>query len=125
MKNFIELKEGLLRPALEMRMQGFSFRSISKIILVPETTIRQWISKFALDTSNRIYRIEMKKSPVASEPMPKNETNTDYEALQQRISELEAQLKQETIRADFYDEMINVAEAKFKISIRKKAGTNQ
>jgi hypothetical protein len=29
------------------------------------------------------------------------------------------------LRADAYDEMINVAEGKFKIKIRKKAGTKQ
>lgn len=49
----------------------------------------------------------------------------DVHSLQAKIKELEAQLKRESIRADFYDEMINVAEAKFNIPIRKKAGTKQ
>ena len=67
----------------------------------------------------------MKKIPAASEQVQEKETNADCKALQQRIKELEAQLKKESIRADFYDEMINVAEAKFNIPIRKKAGTKQ
>ena len=49
----------------------------------------------------------------------------DVDSLQAKIKELGAQLKKESIRADFYDEMINVAEAKFNIPIRKKAGTKQ
>lgn len=33
--------------------------------------------------------------------------------------------RQAEIKAEFYDEMINVAEAKFKVPIRKKAGAKQ
>ncbi len=49
----------------------------------------------------------------------------EVEALQKRVKELEAQLLQAEVKAEFYDEMINVAEAKFKIPIRKKAGAKQ
>lgn len=47
------------------------------------------------------------------------------ENLKKRVKELEAQLRQAEIKAEFYDEMINVAEAKFKVPIRKKAGAKQ
>ncbi len=49
----------------------------------------------------------------------------EVEALQKRVKELEAQLLQAEVKAEFYDEMINVAEAKFKIPIRKKTGAKQ
>ncbi len=49
----------------------------------------------------------------------------EVENLKKRVKELEAQLRQSEIKAEFYDEMINVAEAKFKIPIRKKAGAKQ
>lgn len=49
----------------------------------------------------------------------------EIEELQKRVKELEAQLLRAEIKAEFYDEMINVAEAKFKIPIRKKAGAKQ
>ena len=49
----------------------------------------------------------------------------EIEELQQRVKELEAQLLRAEIKAEFYDEMINVAEAKFQIPIRKKAGAKQ
>lgn len=41
------------------------------------------------------------------------------------MKELEAQLLQAEIKAEFYDEMINVAEAKFRIPIRKKSWRKQ
>lgn len=49
----------------------------------------------------------------------------EVENLKKRIKELEAQVRRAEIKAEFYDEMINVAEAKFKIPIRKKAGDKQ
>ena len=52
-------------------------------------------------------------------------TSTEVQDLQKKIKELEAQLLHAQIKAEFYDEMINVAEAKFKIPIRKKAGAKQ
>lgn len=63
----------------------------------------------------------MKKSQVIT-PQAQSE---EVENLKKRIKELEAQLRQAEIKAEFYDEMINVAEAKFKIPIRKKAGDRQ
>ena len=45
--------------------------------------------------------------------------------LQARIKELEAQLLKAEIKAEAYEELINVAEAKFRIQIRKKAGAKQ
>lgn len=47
------------------------------------------------------------------------------ETLEQKVRRLEQELKQARLRADFYDEMINVAEKKFQIQIRKKAGAKR
>jgi len=44
---------------------------------------------------------------------------------QTRIAELEAKLRKAELARDAYDEMINVAEAKFNIPIRKKAGAKR
>ena len=63
------------------------------------------------------------KEPQISNPSQNQ--STEVEALQKRVRELEAQLRQVEIKAEFYDEMISVAEAKFKIPIRKKAGAKQ
>ena len=45
--------------------------------------------------------------------------------LQKRIKELEKKLLEAEIKAEAYDELIKVAEAKFRIPIRKKAGAKQ
>ena len=63
------------------------------------------------------------KEPQMSNPSQNQ--SKEVEALQKRVRELEAQLRQVEIKAEFYDEMISVAEAKFKIPIRKKAGAKQ
>ena len=122
MKSYNEQRVRYLKSVLDMRKAGYSYGHISKIFPVPKATIRHWCTKFAEDTSKST---QMKRNPVTMQQMQEKETNADCKALQQRIKELEAQLKKESIRADFYDEMINVAEAKFNISIRKKAGTKQ
>lgn len=63
----------------------------------------------------------MQKSQVTT-PQAQSE---EAENLKKRIKELKAQIRRAEIKAEFYDEMINVAEAKFKIPIRKKAGDKQ
>lgn len=57
--------------------------------------------------------------------LPSQSPSKEVEELHKRVKELEAQLLQAEIKADFYDEMINVAEAKFNLPIRKKAGAKQ
>jgi len=45
--------------------------------------------------------------------------------MEQRILELEAQLRQEQMRTTVLDKMIDLAEQDLKISIRKKSGANR
>lgn len=47
------------------------------------------------------------------------------ESMQERLLRLEKELKEARMLADLYEEIINVAEKKFDIRIRKKAGTKQ
>ena len=49
----------------------------------------------------------------------------EIKALREEILELNKKLQQETMRADFYDTMVDVAEEMFNIKIRKKVGTGQ
>ena len=49
----------------------------------------------------------------------------DVLALQAELKKLRAQLVDAEIKAEAYDELINVAESKFHIQIRKKAGAKQ
>jgi len=45
--------------------------------------------------------------------------------LQAEVTRLHKELKDEKLRADAYDIMIDIAESKFNISIRKKAGARR
>ena len=83
-------------------------------------------SSEAFGVKNRLLRygrdIWYRKRPQVITPQAQSE---EVENLKKRIKELEAQVRRAEIKAEFYDEMINVAEAKFKIPIRKKAGAKQ
>ena len=116
------LRDQYLDKALELRRQGYSCEKIGKIFSLGHDTVRKWCVKFAPEL---VGNLSMRQKDNVTPPMPEKQTDSDTVALRQRIKELEAQLKKESIRADFYDEMINVAEAKFNIPIRKKAGTKQ
>ena len=66
------------------------------------------------------------KSEEQDMPQTDNKTTPVIEQdAQARIAELEAKLRMAELARDAYDEMINVAEAKFNISIRKKAGAKR
>lgn len=49
----------------------------------------------------------------------------DSETLEQKVRRLERELSEARMERDLYNEIINVAEKKFDIQIRKKAGTKQ
>ena len=49
----------------------------------------------------------------------------DVKELQKKTKELEAQLLAAEVKAEVYDRMIEIAEARFGIPIRKKPGAKQ
>lgn len=49
----------------------------------------------------------------------------DYDRLRAEVTRLRKELRQQTMRADALDTMIDVAEEMFNIPVRKKAGTKQ
>lgn len=87
------------------KQYGISHRSVSKII-----------RNFA--ASNNKSALLMKNTPTDNQA-------EEIKALRAEILELKKKLHQETMRADFYDTMVDVAEEMFNIEIRKKAGTGQ
>lgn len=64
----------------------------------------------------------MRKTQKKQAPQAESDVVRQQQA---RIEELEKRLKQAEIKAEAYEEMINVAEAMFNIPIRKKAGAKQ
>lgn len=103
--------------------EGLSYERISKIIPVSSDTVSNWIRTFVAE-SRSSPRMAKTIHPQEVSPVSGSES-ADIKVLQSEIARLKRQLAHETLRADAYDELINVAEKQFNISIRKKAGTKQ
>ena len=121
-----ESQEKYFEDVIRLHKSGCSSRKIAKLLPVEKTTVSNWISIFVREKGQvmRVKRTEElvnPDGPRASEAPSKDE----MEALRRRIKELESQLLQSEIKAEAYDEMIRVAESKFGIPIRKKAGAKQ
>ncbi len=68
------------------------------------------------------------KREVNSEPESTDGTQEapkDIQALEAEVERLRSALSEAEIKAEAYEELINVAESKFGIRIRKKAGAKQ
>ena len=105
------------------REYGYGEGRISKILPIGHATISRWIAIFV--SENKEKSVRMKKQKPRTVPVVADTQVKDIKSLQSEITRLQAQLKQESLRADAYEEMINVAESKFNISIRKKAGAKR
>jgi transposase len=102
--------------------EGYGENRISQLLPIGHTTASRWIAIFAKEKGKISGANDMRKpQETASSSQEKDE----IAKLQARVKELEAQLLHAEIKAEAYDEMINVAEAKFRIPIRKKAGAKQ
>lgn len=102
--------------------EGYGKDRISQLLPIGHTTASRWIAIFAKEKGKISGANDMRKpQETASSSQEKDE----IAKLQARVKELEAQLLRAEIKAEAYDEMITVAEAKFRIPIRKKAGAKQ
>ena len=99
---------------------------ISRILPIGHTTASRWIAIFAEENNiSRIVRMKKnnkKPSEIASES---TSVSTNEQALNAKIRRLEKEVLQAQIKAEALDEMINVAEAKFNVPIREKAGAKR
>lgn len=79
-----------------------------------KSDILYWIRQFSGQQNYRVAR-----SPILSiEDMKVDKEKNDKD---ERIRILEEQLRRETLRADLYEKMVDVAEDQLKIDIRKKS----
>lgn len=77
--------------------------------------LRSWIRIFAPE--HKFEENDMKKE--------KRTESEEVVELKRQLQQTKLALQKEKMRADFYNEMINVAEETLNIPIRKKAGTKQ
>ena len=102
--------------------EGYGQDRISRLLPIGHSTVSKWIAIFAKEEGKIFGTNDMRKPKKNTSSQV---TNDEVSKLQTRVKELEAQLLRAEIKAEAYDELINVAEAKFRIPIRKKAGAKQ
>ena len=98
---------------------GLSGYKISKMNLVPvgKETMRQWIANFVSENRKETPQVQMKSK--------ESQTNEELEALKAKVADLEEQLRVEKLRNRLNEKIIDIAEERWHIDIRKKAGTKQ
>lgn len=140
MGSYIEQKKEKMPKARALYADGLSAGRIANILSMSRTTVYRWIANFAEETKKNMSAKQGSKKESAvttsretrmhsqssqKSPKPDLSASTGSESAAEKIARLEKELKEARLRADFYDEMINVAEKKFDIQIRKKAGAKR
>lgn len=118
-KNYSKKRELYYDKVIQLHYtQGVEICELVKLIPVNPSTIKNWISNFAAEQKDRRLRMKAQESqsPVAE---------GDVAKLQEELAKLKKELEYEQLKSAAYNEMINVAEKQFNISIRKKAGVKQ
>ena len=108
--------------------EGMCGTHICKVLPISRAILYKWIAIFAEQNPQMASMKGVKKVKKVSKPSPEaqaEELPKTVMELQAELKRLRAQLKKAEIKAEAYDELINVAEAKFNIPIRKKAGAKQ
>ena len=101
--------------------EGLGSLRITHLVPVSRSTILRWIRNFV--SENPEYRYQMQKAstpklvdPAAIERQEKASLE-EIKALKEELGRLRVELQKAELRADLYDEMINVAEKQFNIPI--------
>ena len=100
-------------------MKQSLFNGEVRIFLLSYGTVKRWLSIFAEEERKDNESAMKKKSSTTQNHL---DTNEEIKALKAQITRLEKDLDNARIKAELYNEMINVAEQHFNIRIRKKSG---
>ncbi len=128
------LKKQYLSKVLHLYFEeGMGYRSISEILPVSFASIGYWIRNFVKEYKTKAEIMEaisnLDKSSGKGSKKAKDNINVasskETDSLETELAHLREELKYQRLRADAYDEMINVAEEQFNIKIRKKVGAKQ
>lgn len=107
---------------------GMCVTHICRVLPISRAIFYKWIAIFVEENPqvSSMKRVkESKNAPKLSSEVQEEELPKTIIELQAELKKLRAQLNKAEIKAEAYDELINVAEAKFNIPIRKKAGAKQ
>lgn len=121
----MDLKDQIILEYLE---QGCGYRKLQHKYGISRTTICKWVQIYqGVHGLGRTQKQQNHYLRDMDDPqkkrLPKAVPTT--QDLEKKIAALEKQVQWEKLRADALDTMINIAEDKLKISIRKKSGNPQ
>jgi transposase-like protein len=97
-------------------LESISQRELAMRYGTDQSVVSRIMSNFAAENDKSA--LFMKKDAKTSE-------SEEIKALRKEVLELKKKLYDETMRADFFETMVDVSEEMFGIEIRKKAGTGQ
>ena len=128
MRNNSKKREAYYEKAVHLyfkeRLRG---TEICKILPISRTILYKWIANF-VDENPQILSMRKgkdKKTKKHTELSGQEVLPEEVTKLQAELKRLRAQLTKAEVKSEAYEEMIKVAETKFNISIRKKAGAKQ
>lgn len=135
------LDEAQIQEAILLHEAGWSNVAIGKKLGRHNSNIQRLLKKMGCPSVNKDMTVSdkpNKESPrrvygcsaprsVENPGVPSDSTTgaNDITDLQKKVAALEKELKETKLRAALYDEMIKVAEQRFDIQIRKKAGAKR
>ncbi len=123
----------LLTAVLSLRKKGLTYRAISAKTGVSSTTVFRWVRNFAPENREPMRSKPYKGRRIAGVRAPERRAkheasapaSTEAETLEEKVWRLERELEEARLEADLCNAIIDVAEKKFKIPIRKKAGARR
>lgn len=121
----MDLKDQIILEYLE---QGCGYRKLQQKYGIGRTTICKWVQIYqGVHGLDRTQRQQNHYLRDMDDPQKKRlpKAAPTAQDLTKKIEALEKQLQWEKLRADALETMINIAEDKLKISIRKKSGNPQ
>ncbi len=116
-------RDEYLERVLLANASGLSKTAIAQKYGISRRVVYEWIANFALDYMPN-GRIVMKEI-IPQEPQTNTQEDMANLTPEEQIAYLKEALRKSELRADAYDAMIDIAESKFSIPIRKKAGVKQ
>lgn len=127
--NYSEKRALYYEKAMKLYFEeGMHGTHICRVFPISRSLLYQWIAIFAAKNPQAAAMKRVKSNRKVSESSSRNQEDKlprNVVELQAELKKLREQLRMAEIKAEAYDELINVAEAKFNIPIRKKAGAKQ
>lgn len=109
--------------------KGVGATQIVRQLPISRSNLYRWIRKFAVENGLKeptdMSKNTAKGQRESSLQEGQSGSTDDVQVLRARIEELEEQLRHEKMRSEAYNTMIDLAEATFKVPIRKKSGAKR